>query len=123
MWPGYLYYGAPEYFVVAYNSLASLHGVPSVQSTACKGRHLSRLFDRSAKLEEALQRMKRVVSAVEKECSRPSPMTIERVLSERSLGNSVYDISPAFKQALDSGKISTRRRAARDLKPIPYTQD
>ena len=59
--------------------------------------------------------MERVVSAVEGECSRPSPKTIERVLLRGGM-------SPAFKHALESGQISTRRRAARDLRPIPYMQ-
>ena len=59
--------------------------------------------------------MERVLTAVEAESSRPSPKTIERVLQRGG-------VSPAFKHALESGQISTRRRAARDLRPVPYPQ-
>ena len=73
------------------------------------------LFSCRAKLEEASERMERVVTAFEGESCRPSPKTIERVLLRGG-------VSPALKHAVESGQISTRRRAARDLRPVPYPQ-
>ena len=75
---------------------------------------------RRAKLEEALQRMDRVMAAFESASNLPSPKTAERVLLRRaSLGQG--GISPAFRHALESRHISTRRMIARDLRSVPLT--
>ena len=75
---------------------------------------------RRAKLEEALQRMDRVMAAFVQASQLPSPKTAERVLLRRA-SSSQAGMSPAFRLALESGQISTRRRIARDLGAVPYT--
>ncbi|PRW59233.1 hypothetical protein C2E21_2304 [Chlorella sorokiniana] len=83
-----------------------------------------------ARLEAATDRLQRVVSAVAADINRPPPNTVEKAVLGKTPGRpaaggskgeeNVPGVSPLFKQALESGQISTRRRAARS--PVPYSQ-
>jgi hypothetical protein len=64
--------------------------------------------------------MDRVMVAFESASNLPSPKTAERVLLRRA-SSGRGGMSPAFRHALESKQISTRRRIARDLNSDPLT--
>lgn len=72
-----------------------------------------------AKLEQALERMDRVVQAVERDNVQASPYTAQ--LADQLGNNDATDsLSPALQQALQSGKVVTRRQLTKDVHPVPY---
>ncbi|PSC75460.1 hypothetical protein C2E20_1186 [Micractinium conductrix] len=79
-----------------------------------------------ARLESATDRLQRVVAAVAADVNRPPPGTVEKAMlgktPARPSGENVPAVSPLVQQALESGQISTRRRVARDVQPVPFSQ-
>ncbi|EFN57488.1 hypothetical protein CHLNCDRAFT_143020 [Chlorella variabilis] len=87
-----------------------------------------------ARLEQAADKLQRVVAAVAADINRPPPNTVERAVLGKTPGRPAEaaaaevgaaeenepGVSPLVKQALESGQISTRRRVARDVQPVPY---
>jgi hypothetical protein len=85
-----------------------------------------------ARLEDAADRMQRVVAAVAAERARPPPNTVERAVLGRATPEGAGPaglpdgvdadgtMSPSLRHALESGQISTRRRGGRDSRPLPF---
>ncbi|KAL0018794.1 hypothetical protein WJX79_002022 [Trebouxia sp. C0005] len=72
-----------------------------------------------AKLEEALQRMDRVVHAIERDSTQASPYTAQLAV-QLDDGDAADSVSPALQQALQSGKVVTRRQLTKDVNPVPF---
>lgn len=70
------------------------------------------LLPRSARLDQAVSRLNRVISAFEMEQARPSPRTVEKVLARASCGAAGQDDTAAEG---DKEVAATRRRLANDL--------
>ena len=78
-----------------------------------------------ARLDEALERLQRVIEAVAGEARRGPPCTVERALRgsvpRAPAGTAGEQPSPQLELAVGSGRIATRRRAAKDLgQPLPF---
>lgn len=77
-----------------------------------------------ARLEEALGRLQRVTEAVEGEARRGPPCTVERAprgsVLRPAAGAAGGQPSPKLGRAVESGRIATRRRAAKDVQPLPF---
>ena len=78
-----------------------------------------------ARLDEALERLQRVIEAVAGEARRGPPCTVERALRGSVLrapaATAGEHPSPKLELAMGSGRIATRRRAAKDLgQPLPF---
>ncbi|KAL4425670.1 hypothetical protein ABPG75_009686 [Micractinium tetrahymenae] len=90
-----------------------------------------------ARLEAATDRLQRVLAAVAADINRPPPNTVEKAVLGKTPGrpaaitetapaaggeNDEPRVSPLVEKALESGQISTRRRMARDVQPLPFPQ-
>ena len=78
-----------------------------------------------ARLDEAMERLQRVIEAVAGEARRGPPCTVERALRGSVLRAPASTLgeqpSPKLEAALGSGRIAMRRRAAKDLgQPLPF---
>ena len=86
-----------------------------------------------AKLEDALERLQRIMSAMAADAAQAPPNTVERAargLATPAAGGvpavaaaaegEEGTPSPRLADALSSGKIATRRRMASSLRPVPY---
>ncbi|DBA81468.1 TPA: hypothetical protein ACH3X1_007250 [Trebouxia sp. C0004] len=72
-----------------------------------------------AKLEEALERMDRVVHAIERDSAQASPYTAQ-LADQLADSDAAATVSPALQQALQSGKVVTRRQLTKDVNPVPF---
>ncbi|DBB10735.1 hypothetical protein WJX82_006666 [Trebouxia sp. C0006] len=72
-----------------------------------------------AKLEEALERMDRVVHAIERDTAQASPYTAQLAV-QLDDSDAADSVSPALQQALQSGKVVTRRQLTKDVNPVPF---
>ena len=90
---------------------------------------------RRAKLEDALERLQRIVGAMAADAAQAPPNTVERAAkglatpvaggvpaaaAAATAGGGEATPSPKLAEALSSGKIATRRRIASHLRPVPY---
>lgn len=73
-----------------------------------------------AELEETLDRLQRIVSAIDADAEMAPPNTVERAFKPADSPASSGQPSPKLADALSSGKIVTRRRIASHLRPVPY---
>lgn len=87
-----------------------------------------------AKLEDALERLQRIMSAMAADAAQAPPNTVERaarglatpaaggvpVAAAAAAEGEEGTPSPRLADALSSGKIATRRRVASNLRPVPY---
>jgi hypothetical protein len=81
-----------------------------------------------AKLEEALERLQRIVAVMAADAEAVPPNTVERAArglatpAATPLAACMADGTPSPKlaEAVSSGKIMTRRRIASSLRPVPY---
>lgn len=87
-----------------------------------------------AKLEEALERLQRILAVMAADAQQAPPNTVER--AARGLATPAAAVkaaartglaaasegtpSPKLAEAVSSGKIVTRRRIASSLRPVPY---
>ena len=87
-----------------------------------------------AKLEEALERLQRIMAVMAADAEQAPPNTVER--AARGLATPAAAVkgpvstgapaapegapSPKLAEAVSSGKIVTRRRIASCLRPVPY---
>ena len=88
------------------------------------------VFRYRAKLEDALERLQRVMSAVAADAGQALPNTVERAARGLATPGGVPapaaaaavegTPSPKLAEALSAGKIATRRRVASNLRPVPY---
>ncbi|KAK9816625.1 hypothetical protein WJX72_002990 [[Myrmecia] bisecta] len=81
---------------------------PSDHLRASFSHLITRMPSVRAKLEEALERLERIVGAVE--ASSTSPVGLPTTPASPAYP----PVSPAFREALQSGKITTRRKVARE---------
>jgi hypothetical protein len=89
-----------------------LHAVP-------KNRNALHVI-RRAELEEALERLQRIVAAIDSEAEQAPPNTVEKAFKHFDSPATSGLPSPKLADAVSSGKIVTRRRMASHLRPIPY---
>lgn len=81
-----------------------------------------------AQLEQAADKLQRVVAAVAADINRPPPSTVEKAVLGKTPGKPAAPadlenqpaVSPLLQQAVASGQISTRRGATHDVQPVPY---
>lgn len=75
--------------------------------------HTASRFVRRARLDQAVQRLTRIVSVYESEQSRPSPRTVEKVLFNRDRSQEEGDDTQLAADTAEAA--ATRKRLAREL--------